>query len=76
MNLRIIDSGITGLAILNARNIYIDAIISNTTGNQIETGINFGENIENINISGIMDKIKTPFTGCIKGRNSMIVIDP
>ncbi len=76
MNLRIIDSGITGLAISNTRNIYIDAIISNTSGNQIETGINFGENIENIDITGIMDKIKTPFTGYIKGRNSMIVIDP
>ena len=73
MNLRIVDSGKTGIDISNTSDIKINCIIINDRSCNIQRGLNFGSKIENIYISGIINGVKMPYEGKINGKIDAII---
>ncbi len=73
MNLRIIDTGLTGMDISNSNSININCILMNSNSRNINLGFNFNSNINNIYIKGITDKIRIPYMGTINGKVDIII---
>ena len=72
-DLRVIDTGKTGIDISNSNNISINCLLINNKSSNISKGLDLHRRVQNIYIKGIIDSVKIPYEGKIDGKMDIIV---